>query len=89
MTDPTVPPSEAERGSVEHYRRYSGSFINSFLTCYGNADHDNRARLARAFPQMAAAMEMDSWTKAPPNFPPDPFAIAQNQSGAGRITSGG
>ncbi len=65
---------EFERGSVEFYREYSGSFVKSFLRCYAQADQDNRQRLARAFPQMAAAFEMDSHTKAPAGFPPDPFA---------------
>ena len=69
----TTAEAKIETGSVEHYRKYSGSFVNSFLDCYGRADQNNRQRLAGAFPQMAAAMEMDSWMKAPEGFSPDPF----------------
>lgn len=67
---------QPEPGSVEHYRRYSGSFVNSFIDCYQLADHENRHRLAQAFPQIAAAVEMDSWKKAPIGFRPDPFVKA-------------
>lgn len=69
--------TEIERGSVEFYREYGGDFVKSFLKCYGQADANNRLRLARAFPQMAAAMEMDSHMKAPPRFLPDPFAARE------------
>ena len=62
-------------GSLNHYKQFSGSFVHSLIDTIQRADGENRERLKRAFPQLVAALEMSSWDKAPPNYPPQYNAI--------------
>jgi hypothetical protein len=59
-----------EEGSIEWYLKYSGGFVTALIRCIQVADMQNRERLRLAFPQVVAAIEMDSWFDAPPGFGP-------------------
>ena len=67
--------SQPEIGSLNHYKQFSGSFVLSLIDTMQRADGENRKRLKRAFPQLVAALEMSSWDKAPPDYPPEYNAI--------------
>ena len=56
---------EAEAGSVNHYRAYSGGFVNKMLDAIQVSDEFNRARLRLAFPQLVDALAVRDWDYAP------------------------
>ena len=67
--------SQSEIGSINDYKQFSGSFVHSLIDTIQRADEQNRGRLKLAFPQLVAALEMSSWDKAPPDYPPEYNAI--------------
>jgi hypothetical protein len=70
----------AHQGSIEWYLKYSGGFVRDLIHTIQHADRSNRERLRRGFPQVVAAIEMQSWFDAPAGFEPRYDAAAPEAS---------